>query len=105
MSRILATVLVAINGLLGFILIMGSAAFAKFAIEKFYSGDLPPEAFPYAHWIAIGVPVFGIAVAGYLCGMIALLALIEGHLKAIKEQGESYRPTGGSARSEPNIKA
>jgi hypothetical protein len=34
--------------------------------------------------IAIGVPVFGIALAAYLYGMIALLALIEGHLKAIK---------------------
>jgi len=73
--------------------------------ERLYSGQLPPEVFPYANMIAIGLPVFGIALAAYLCGMIALLALIEGHLKAIKEQGESYRPNKARERSEPNITA
>ena len=86
-------------------MIMGSIAFAKFAFERIYSGQLPPEVFPYANMIAIGVPVFGIALAAYLCGMIALLALIEGHLKSIKEQGESYRPNKAKERSEPNLTA
>ena len=103
MNRILASVLVTINALLGFVLIMGSIAFAKFAFERIYSGELPPDVFPYANMIAIGLPVFGIALAAYLCGMIVLLALIEGHLKAIKEQGELYRPNKARERSEPKM--
>ena len=55
--------------------------------------------------IAIGVPVFGIALVTYLCGMIALLALIEGHLKGIKGQGELYRPNKIKEGSEPNLRA
>jgi hypothetical protein len=51
MNRILASVLVTINALLGFVLIMGSIAFAKFAFERIYSGQLPPEVFPYANMI------------------------------------------------------
>jgi hypothetical protein len=42
---------------------MGSIAFAKFAFERIFSGQLPPEVFPYANMIAIGVPVFGLALA------------------------------------------
>jgi hypothetical protein len=37
--------------------------------------------------------------------MIALLALIKGHLKAIKEQGYLIRPNKTKERSEPNITA
>jgi hypothetical protein len=33
--------------------------------------------------------VIDLVVAAYSCGEIAILTLIEGHLRAIKEQGQS----------------
>ena len=56
MNRILASVLVTINALLGFVLIMGSIAFAKFAFERIYSGQLPPDVFPYANMMLLAYP-------------------------------------------------
>jgi hypothetical protein len=35
--------------------------------------------------------------------MIALLALIKGHLKAIKEQGGIHQPNKAKERSEPKM--
>jgi hypothetical protein len=36
----------------------------------------------------IGLLVIDLVIAAYYCGEIAILALIEGHLTAIKEQGQ-----------------
>jgi Ca2+/H+ antiporter len=71
MNRILATILATLNALLGFVLIFGSIWFAKFMYEQ----------------IATKQIAAGIVIAAYSCGAIAFLARIEGHLKAIKEQG------------------
>jgi hypothetical protein len=51
--------------------------------------------------------VIDLVIAAYYCGEIAILALIEGHLTAIKEQGQSqqYRPNKAKGCSEPDIMA
>ena len=105
MNRILATILATLNALLGFVLIFGSIWFAKFMYEQIATKQIAADMVSQAHIIMIAVPVVGIVIAAYSCGAIAFLALIEGHLKAIKEQGESYRPNKAKARSEPDITA
>ena len=105
MNRILATILATLNALLGFVLIFGSIWFAKFMYEQIATKQIAADMVSQAHIIMIAVPVVGIVIAAYSCGAIAFLALIEGHLKAVKEQGESYRPNKAKARSEPDITA
>ena len=105
MNRILATILASLNALLGFVLIFGSIWFAKFMYEQIATQQIAADMVSQAQIIMIVVPVIGIVIAAYSCGAIAFLALIEGHLKAIKEQGESYRPNKARERSEPNITA
>ena len=105
MNRILATILATLNALLGFVLIFGSIWFAKFMYEQIAAKQIAADMASQAHIIMIAVPVVGIVIAAYSCGAIAFLALIEGHLKAIKEQGESYRPNKAEGRSEPDITA
>ena len=51
----------------------------------------------------IAAPIIGVIVAAYFCGMIALLALMESHLKAIKEQGEGLRVSKAPERAEPKL--
>jgi uncharacterized membrane protein (DUF485 family) len=80
--------LATLNALLGFVLIFGSIWFAKFMYEQIATKQIAAEMVSQAHIIMIAVPVVGIVIAAYSCGAFAFLALIEGHLKAIKEQGE-----------------
>ena len=101
MNRILATILATLNALLGFVCIW----FAKFMYEQIATKQIAADMVSQAHIIMIAVPVVGIVIAAYSCDAIAFLALIEGRLKAIKEQGESYRPNKAKGRSEPNITA
>ena len=87
MNRILATILATLNALLVF---FGSIWFAKFMYEQIATKQIAADMVSQAHIIMIAVPVVGIVIAAYSCGAFAFLALIEGHLKAIKEQGESH---------------
>ena len=105
MNRILATILATLNALLGFVLIFGSIWFAKFMYEQIATQQVAANMVSQAQIIMIAVPVIGIVIASYSCGAIAFLALIEGHLRAIKEQGEYYRSNKAKERSEPNITA
>ena len=74
--------------------------------EQIATKQVAADMVSQAHIIMIAVPVIGIVIAAYSCGAIAFLALIEGYLKAIKEQGESlHRPSKAKGRSEPNITA
>ena len=79
-----------LNALLGFVLIFGSIWFAKFMYEQIATQQVAADMVSQAQIIMIAVPVIEIVIAAYSCGTIAFLALIEGYLKAIKEQGESY---------------
>ena len=105
MNRILATILATLNALLGFVLIFGSIWFAKFMYEQIATQQIAADMVSQAQIIMIVVPVIGIVIAAYSCGAIAFLAFTEGHLRAIKEQGESCRPSKVKGRSEPNITA
>ena len=87
MNRILATILATLNALLGFVLIFGSIWFAKFMYEQIATQQIAADMVSQAQIIMIVVPVIGIVIAAYSRGAIAFLAIIEGHLKAIKEQG------------------
>ena len=93
-----------LNALLGFVLIFGSIWFAKFMYEQISTKQVAADMVSQAQIIMIVVPVIGIVIAAYSCGAIAFLAFIEGHLKAIKEQGEFiHRPNKAKDRSEPDI--
>jgi len=105
MNRILATILATLNALLGFVLIFGSIWFAKFMYEQIATQQVAADMVSQAQIIVIAVPVIGIVIAAYSCGAIDSLAFTEGHLRAIKEQGESCRPSKVKGRSEPNITA
>ena len=105
MNRILATILATLNALLGFVLIFGSIWFAKFMYEQIATQQVAADMVSQAQIIVIAVPVIGIVIAAYSCGAIAFLAFTEGHLRAIKEQGESCQPSKVKGRSEPNITA
>ena len=85
-------------------MIFGSIWFAKFMYEQIATKQVAADMVSQAQIIMIVVPVIGIVIAAYSCGAIAFLAFIEGHLKAIKEQGEFiHRPNKAKERSEPNI--
>ena len=72
--------------------------------EQIATKQVAADMVSQAQIIMIVVPVIGIVIAAYSCGAIAFLAFIEGHLKAIKEQGEfMHRPNKAKERSEPDI--
>ena len=103
MSMILATVLVWLNALLGFVVILSSIAFAKFAYEEAYRTAIAFNLFSQEGLFIVGLPVLGLCLAAYLCGMIALLGLMESHLKVIREQVEYGRGLPSKGRTEPNL--
>lgn len=101
MNRILASALVTINAILGFFVIFGSVWLAVFMYEQISTNQIQQTDLVGAGMLMIAAPIIGIIVAAYFCGMIALLALIESHLKAIREQGEGLRASQVSVREEP----
>ena len=101
MNRILASALVTINAILGFFVIFGSVWLAVFMYERISTNQIQQTDIFGANLLMVAAPIIGIIVAAYFCGMIALLALIESHLKAIKEQGEGLRASKVSEREEP----
>lgn len=104
MSRILANALVLINSIFGFLVIIGSIAIAYSFYVKISSGQIAQADLFETKMLMIVTPIVGIVLAAYACGMIALLALIESHLKAIKEQGERrLRGLQASSRAEPKL--
>ena len=71
--------------------------------EQIATKQVAADMVSQAQIIMIVAPVIGIVIAAYSCGAIAFLALIEGHLKAIREQGELHCPNKAKERSEQNI--
>lgn len=103
MNRILASALVTINAILGFFVILGSVWLAVFMYEQISTDQIQQTDLFGASLLMIAAPIIGVIVAAYFCGMIALLALIESHLKAIKEQGEGLRASKAPERAEPKL--
>jgi hypothetical protein len=87
MNRMLADAVVVLNKVAAIVIIIAAVIFG-FAMGINVGGG----------WALLGAIVgllIGVLIAGTLCGMIALLALIEGHLRTI-----AGRPTAPAVRAE-----
>lgn len=97
MNTILATILVAVNAIVGFLIIAASIGLAVFLSNNAHNLDSATAFFGM-----VVVPIAGIVFAGYLCGMVALLALIEGHSRELREvKTLDYKPQ--KHRNEPSL--
>lgn len=95
MNRMLASILNMINIIYAILIIFG------FIYAGSYLGGQNNE---HHFVITILGGIIGFLVAGALCGLISLLTLIEGHLRAIREHGNSNDGNDVSDRFEPTFK-